>query len=826
MELDRGNRWVVWRYKLREGKRTEPKWTKPPHQPNGKYASHNDATTWAPFADVIAAYKEGIYDGIGIVLSADDDLAGIDLDHCISEAGEIYPWARGIIDECASYAELSPSGQGVRIFVRGTIPAGRKYKRPDGMGIEVYADSRYLTVTGHCIGSQTTISSVNLPELVTREMPEPETPSPQQERRRREVATSNDDLLERARKAKNGPQFAALYDAGDTSRYGGDESSADLALCNLLAFWLNRDSGSIDHAFRRSALMRDKWDEPHFAGGETYGQRTISKAIANCKEPYKGRSIASNGNRLTERNLMAPQQNDENDDTRPALNAGEGDLRVITEQSLNALSAANDDTHLVRYAGSLCRLKKDDSGVLTPIKLTAKHVRDELSLYARWYKLRQIKLPDSAESQTVAVPAFPPIAICDNILVKVELPFPVLSAIVDVPTFAPDGTLHTERGYDEKTKTFYEPAPGMEAINIPPHPTEDEIAQARDVLLEDFMGDFLFTSPSDKANAVAAILTPFVQQMDIFPIPAALYEAPVPGSGKSKLAELSLRIGGGNRLKATGQPPREEEAKKAITSAVLANFGVLVFDNIEGKFESPTLAFALTTPIYTDRLLGGNEMLTMPWRMIVAITANNAVLHQDLVRRSYRIRIDPKCERPQDRTGFRQDNLNGWCRDNRLSLVVASLTLIMAWVAAGRPPGKVTMGSFDLWAKAIGGILDHVGIPGFLDNARQFSETANSDSDDFRSFIRAWYAKFSEQEVSTKAVLDLAEDLPLGDGTEPAKRKRLGQLLAKNRDRVFNCDEEGRELSLCLKFTGKTHGIARWQTVRGVQGELFGDIGV
>jgi hypothetical protein len=820
MDLDRGSRWVVWRYELRGGK-----WTKPPYSPNGTRASHSDATTWALFADVVATHNEDAYDGIGLVLSPDDDLAGIDIDHCVDEAGEIHPWARALIDDCDSYAELSPSGHGIRIFARGRLPGGgRKFKRFDGIGIEVYDSLRYLTVTGHRIGSQTAINPVDFPALVAREMPEPEAPPPPPERRRFDIVTSDDDLLELARKAKNGTGFALLFDRGDASRYGDDVSSADLALCNLLAFWFDRDSSAIDRVFRRSALMRDKWDEPHFAGGETYGHRTILKAIANCREVYKGRSTVPHSNDFAEIERKTPQQNAATDDGLPEINAGEGDLCLVTAQSLDALKATNSDTHLVRYAGGLCRLKKNDYKILTPERVTRTHVRDELSRAANWYRVRTKKLPDSEESETVHVPSHPPLAVCENILVQAALPFPVLEAIVDIPIFSPDGSLHKVPGYDAKTKTYFDPAPGMAEINIPTHPTEDEINRARDVLLEDFMGDFPFASPSDKANAVGAILTPFIQQMDIFPIPAALYEAPVPGSGKSKLAELSLAIGAGSRLKASSQPPREEEAKKVITSAVLANFGVLLIDNIEGRFSSPTLAFALTTPHYTDRLLGGNEMLTMPWRLIVVLTANNAVLDQDLVRRSYRIRIDPQMERPQDRTGFRQGNLHGWCRENRPSLAQAALTLIMAWVAADRPPGKVTMGSFDRWAKTIGGILDYVGIPGFLANARQFSETANRDSDDLRAFVRAWYAEFGEKEVTTKDVLHLADDLPLGDGTDPAKRKRLGTLLAKYRDRVFDLGEDGHELSLCLKVAGITAGSRRWKTVRGGQGDRGGHL--
>lgn len=95
-----------------------------------------------------------------------------------------------------------------------------------------------------------------------------------------------DELLDRA---ENGGEFLALFDAGDTSPYGGDDSSADLALCNHLAFWFGPDPARIDRMFRRSALMQEKWDKRHHGDGRTYGQGTIDEALAGRTEFYQPR---------------------------------------------------------------------------------------------------------------------------------------------------------------------------------------------------------------------------------------------------------------------------------------------------------------------------------------------------------------------------------------------------------------------------------------------------------------------------------------------------------------------------------------------------------
>jgi len=59
-----------------------------------------------------------------------------------------------------------------------------------------------------------------------------------------------------------------------------------MALCCLLAFWTGGDHQQIDRLFRQSGLLRDKWDEVHYADGSTYGEKTIERAVASISEFY------------------------------------------------------------------------------------------------------------------------------------------------------------------------------------------------------------------------------------------------------------------------------------------------------------------------------------------------------------------------------------------------------------------------------------------------------------------------------------------------------------------------------------------------------------
>src|SRR5262245_18115052 len=97
--------------------------TKVPHQANGRHAKSDDPATWGSFDELHAVYTAGGYDGIGLVFSKDDDLFGIDLDGCRdSVTGAIDECALSILARFKTYAEVCPSGTGVKLFARGRLP--------------------------------------------------------------------------------------------------------------------------------------------------------------------------------------------------------------------------------------------------------------------------------------------------------------------------------------------------------------------------------------------------------------------------------------------------------------------------------------------------------------------------------------------------------------------------------------------------------------------------------------------------------------------------------------------------------------------------------
>ena len=277
--------WVCWRFEERDSKQTKV----PVNHATGLRASATNPADWTSLeAALDAAHARSDIDGVGFVFTEGDPFCGIDLDDCIDERGVVAAEAQAIIDEFGSYTEISPSGRGVKIFIRGRKPGGARSRSTQVEGfkeIEIYDRGRYFTVTGqHLAGTPTEVEDGQeaLDRLCARLWPRKQASSST-----RPVAAvfEGDDeaLLEKARAAKNGEQFSRLWD-GDPSQHADDDSAADLALCNRLAFWTCRDADRMDRLFRRSGLFRDKWDERR--GDSTYGRMTIERAIADCTDTY------------------------------------------------------------------------------------------------------------------------------------------------------------------------------------------------------------------------------------------------------------------------------------------------------------------------------------------------------------------------------------------------------------------------------------------------------------------------------------------------------------------------------------------------------------
>jgi putative DNA primase/helicase len=272
-ELRDREQWVVWRIETRGGKDT-----KVPFSVAGGHAKANDPSTWSSFTEAVVAAGNG-YDGVGYVFAPDDPYAGIDLDDCRDkDTGELHDEARRIIDELASYTEVSPSEQGVKIIVRASKPGDRfrTGKTPWHGDIELYDRERYFTITGASLnGPEIADAQDALDAVYARYFPSEGKDAKDDAATPQRPADEDADVLDRA---MNLSHFRRLY-SGDVEKYASG-SEGDLALCATLAS-ITDDRDQVERIWRTSGLWRPKCDDR-----PDYVTSTIDKAFLDTRPDF------------------------------------------------------------------------------------------------------------------------------------------------------------------------------------------------------------------------------------------------------------------------------------------------------------------------------------------------------------------------------------------------------------------------------------------------------------------------------------------------------------------------------------------------------------
>lgn len=353
------SQWLLW-----SPVRKPDKWDKQPRDAAAPDTDHaidatdpRNLTTFSTAADAATDRDDR---GLGFSLQPDDGLTGIDLDDCRDpDTGDVAEWAGTIVEDLGGYWEVSPSGTGLRSFLEGDLPDDCLGKHGD---FEVYAESRYLTVTGDRLdGTDADLTGeLTAGELAVRrwlsdrddgeaDRPAHTTGSDGENRppadRSDGFDGSDRDLVAKAKDAKNGDKFARLWEftggPKDSPADYDSHSEADLALCGLLAFWTGGDRGRIDDLFRQSGLYREKWDR------DDYRERTIGKALEGRTEFYspsssERRSTVPDGGATAEAGHEAgesrPQRSESTEDSPPGPQAWQAE-KDATDASTNAEKA-------------------------------------------------------------------------------------------------------------------------------------------------------------------------------------------------------------------------------------------------------------------------------------------------------------------------------------------------------------------------------------------------------------------------------------------------------------------------------------------------------
>ena len=344
-----------------------------------------------------------------------------------------------------------------------------------------------------------------------------------------------------------------------------------------------------------------------------------------------------------------------------------------------------------------------------------------------------------------------------------------------------DGTIIDTDGYHALSNLYLD-LQGHSFPSIKRHPKRRDALKALrefDKLLQGFP----FESEEHRTAWFCAALTS-VRRRVLLSAPIFIFDAPVPATGKTKLAQIIGVLATGRLPAVATWTPREEENEKRLHAAFLAGDPVLLIDNVSqgSTLEGATLEAALTSPMLDVRILGESRTVKVSANVLILATGNNIAVGRETTRRVVRIRLLPDTENPELRT-FAFDPVER-ALNSREKLVSALLTIYMAYIKAGRPAvGSHPIASFEQWSRETRDPFLWLGLPDFAGDI-ETAIPSDTDRDSVTEMLDAWYEQFGEdwiyaKTVASEALTDLRSAIRDVIEKDFWNSKQLAKVLAK-----------------------------------------------
>jgi hypothetical protein len=371
---------------------------------------------------------------------------------------------------------------------------------------------------------------------------------------------------------------------------------------------------------------------------------------------------------------------------------------------------------------------------------------------------------------------------------------PVLRGLARQPYLRPDGSLMMMAGYDSATEMF-----GVfdtRKFSVPDNPTRADAEEAL-ALLKDVLHEFAFVTDADLATALVAILTAAVRP-SLSHAPMIHVRAHTVGSGKSYLCELIAAVATPQRGTPTTFPADDEECRKLLLAELLRAPAVIEFDNLTSDLmPHKSLCTALTSEHMSGRILGVSKTATVNTRALFLSSGNNVGPVQDMVRRCITIHLDPGCEVPAARS-FARPNLVRDVLHERGRYVSAALTIIRAWVVAGRPKSACkALAGFGDWSDLCRQPLLWLGLEDPTESVF-LAMSEDPDRETLGRILAAWQGVFGTKAAMVReavnsnsefneAHVELQEVLrDIADERGQINRRRLGWWIKRHAGRIVN----------------------------------------
>jgi hypothetical protein len=461
---------------------------------------------------------------------------------------------------------------------------------------------------------------------------------------------------------------------------------------------------------------------------------------------------------------------------RPAIETFDRPTDLISEDAVQSLYKINDPPRIFRFGAEVARTKY--SGLELEI-LDEDMLSAELNRSALW-------VTTTGRNRTIVD--------CPNKISKYIIQSPeIWNGIPSVNSFiywscvTPHMKILKDAGYHKEVEAILKPRWSTDIPDIPASPSSQEIQNAKELFANLFY-DFPFENEASKAIAYALVFTQ-VFSLVIKDKPFFVIEGSMPGSGKGKLVDCCTVPFNCERI--TRRPyAGQEEVRKTLYGILSALPSYVMFDNVTRCIDSSTLALVLTTNTYSDRELGKSHNPEFPVNCIWIATGNNISASEEISRRMVRCTLQPKTAKPYLRTGFRIENIDAHLREDGWKYQHAALILTQAWLNDGCKRIKITFGSYQEWAEIIGGILQFIGIEGFLSDIESIMDDM-SDGDNFTPLFMEYVKKFwgfdkpfSPNDLYNMCSNDMNIAVSISGRDENQRRISFGQLIRNSKGRI------------------------------------------
>lgn len=403
-------------------------------------------------------------------------------------------------------------------------------------------------------------------------------------------------------------------------------------------------------------------------------------------------------------------------------------LDVLVDKCEEVLSA---QPIIFQRMGELVHLYEEDSGKISFRSLKPAFTRYTLSKLISFEKT--LSTDDLGNEKTM--PIHPPGAIARCVVERGNFSARNLRAVVSFPPMASDGSIRTTEGYDDKTETYYT---GGVNLTVPDSPTQADAKMAV-ALLEDILVDYPFEGEEHKSAWFAGLLSPLTRYMHDGFVPMLVMTANTARAGKSSLCKIIGLIVNGADLPIITNTRNGEEERKRVMGYLRSGASVVMIDNVCDVLGGPVINALLTSRGFADRSLGSQKIIQAVNDAFWCATGNNISLADDVAQRCLHSRLNCPDPSPHLRSGFRYPNLIDHVRGHRDELLSAALTIIRAYMLAGKPKQEMQpWGSFEEWSDIVRGALIYAGLKDPALSREELEEDANVEKGVYVALVDGW----------------------------------------------------------------------------------------